>query len=34
MRGTGAEPLVVGMNVLQWDRTEGVASSGFVSWAT
>jgi hypothetical protein len=29
MRGTGAEPLVVGMKVLQWDWTEGAASSGF-----
>ena len=34
MRDTGAEPLVVGLKVLQWDWTEGAASSGFISWAT
>src|SRR3954471_9731900 len=34
MRGTGAETPVVGLRVLQWDRTEGASSFGSIPAAT
>ena len=32
MQGTGAEQLVVALKVLKWNRSEGVALSGFIDW--